>query len=199
MIKVGINGFGRIGRLILRALVESQRKDIEVSVINDLGNVSQMQHILSFDSVHGKFPAKVELKEDSFLLNDRRIYITKEKNPSSLPWSKHKIDVVLECTGFFTDKDLASSHIDAGARKVIISAPAKNVDYTVVYGVNHKGLSKEHTIISNASCTTNCLAPIAKVFNDNFGLVSGFMTTIHSYTGDQRVVDSLHSDMRRAR
>jgi len=198
-IRVAINGFGRIGRLALRAIHESGRKDIEVVGVNDLGDVDMNAYLLKRDSVHGTFPGTVSVSGDKMIVNGSEIRVTAERDPSNLPWKDLGVDVVYECTGIFTDGAKAKAHIDAGAKKVLISAPGKNVDLTVVYGVNHDKIEAGHTIISNASCTTNCLAPVAKVLNNTIGMERGFMTTIHAYTGDQRVLDTLHSDPRRAR
>ena len=198
-VKVAINGFGRIGRLVLRAILESNRKDIKVVAINDLGSVDTNAHLLSYDSVHGKLDEKISVENGSIKTPHGIIEVFSERNPEQLPWKKLDIDVALECTGLFTKKDDASKHIIAGAKKVLISAPGKDVDYTVVYGVNDKGLNSNHNIVSNASCTTNCLAPVAQVLNELVGIESGFMTTVHAFTGDQPVLDTLHSDLRRAR
>ena len=198
-VNVAINGFGRIGRLVLRAILESNRKDIKVVAINDLGSVDTNAHLLSYDSVHGKLDEKISVENGSIKTPHGIIEVFSERNPEQLPWKKLDIDVALECTGFFTKKDDASKHIIAGAKKVLISAPGKDVDYTVVYGVNDKGLNSSHNIVSNASCTTNCLAPVAQVLNELVGIESGFMTTVHAFTGDQPVLDTLHSDLRRAR
>ena len=198
-VKVAINGFGRIGRLVLRAILESNRKDIKVVAINDLGSVDTNAHLLSYDSVHGKLDEKISVENGSIKTPHGIIEVFSERNPEQLPWKKLDIDVALECTGLFTKKDDASKHIIAGAKKVLISAPGKDVDYTVVYGVNDKGLNPSHNIVSNASCTTNCLAPVAQVLNELVGIESGFMTTVHAFTGDQPVLDTLHSDLRRAR
>ena len=199
MLRVAINGFGRIGRLVLRAAVESKRNDIQVVAVNDLGSIQQNLHLLKYDSVHGAFISDLTTDGSDLIINDKVIKTSMERDPSKLPWKELDVDIVLECTGLFVDGNIANKHIDAGAKKILISAPAKNVDTTVVYGVNHKQISMKDRIISNASCTTNCLAPIAKILNDNIGINYGFMTTVHSYTGDQKVVDSLHSDLRRAR
>jgi glyceraldehyde 3-phosphate dehydrogenase len=201
-VKVAINGFGRIGRLVLRAIVESGRSDVEVAAINDLGSVEANAHLLRYDSVHGRFPGEVEVKGDSITIHHNgRCYgpikVSAEREPSKVPYQG--IDVAMECTGRFTSKDSASALIAAGARKVLVSAPADGVDATVVYGVNHKVLTKDMTVVSNASCTTNCLAPVAKVLHDSFGIERGFMVTIHAYTGDQNTVDTLHKDLHRAR
>jgi glyceraldehyde 3-phosphate dehydrogenase len=197
--RVAINGFGRIGRLVLRAIAESGRTDIEVVAINDLANTSTNAHLLKYDSVHGRFPLSVASTEDSLIVNGKSIKAVSVADPAKLPWAELKIDVALECSGRFTDRASAAKHIEAGAKKVLISAPATDEDLTVVYGVNHDKLKAEHTVVSNASCTTNCLAPVAFVLNAAVGIEHGFMTTIHSYTGDQRVVDTMHSDLHRAR
>ena len=198
-VKVAINGFGRIGRLVLRAIAESGRKDIEVVSINDLGPVETNAHLLRFDSVHGRFPHEVGVEGDSLVVNGQKIKVTAIKDPTQLPHKALGVDVALECTGIFTAREKAAMHLTAGAKRVIISAPAEGADLTVVYGVNHSKLTKEHLVISNASCTTNCLAPVAKVLNDAIGIDHGFMTTIHSYTGDQPTLDTLHKDLYRAR
>jgi glyceraldehyde 3-phosphate dehydrogenase len=200
-IKVAINGYGRIGRNIIRALYESGRTDeIQVVAINDLGDAFTNAHLTQYDSVHGKFPFEVSVDGDYIVINGDRIKVFAERDPSKLPWADLGIDVVHECTGFFTSKAKASAHIGAGAKKVIISAPGgSDVDATIVYGVNHKTLKATDTVISNASCTTNCLAPIVKPLNDAIGVVHGLMTTIHSYTNDQVLTDVYHSDLRRAR
>ena len=197
--KVAINGFGRIGRLALRAIVESKRKDIEVVAINDLGTPDFNAHLLQYDSIHGQFPYKVRASKNSINVGSKAIKIFSERNPEDLPWGKLNVDVVMECTGIFTDKVKASLHINAGAKKVLISAPSKDADITVVYGVNHKKIKKNHTVISNASCTTNCLAPVAMVLDKLCGINQGYMTTVHAFTGDQAILDTLHSDKRRAR
>src|SRR5665213_223411 len=198
-IRVGINGFGRIGRNILRAIAESGRKDIEVVGINDLGPVETNAHLLRFDSVHGRFPGEVTVKGDTISVGNGAIKVTAVKDPATLPWKDLGVDIALECTGIFTAKDKASMHLSAGAKRVLISAPAEGADFTVVYGVNHDKLTKDHKVVSNASCTTNCLAPVAKVLNDAVGIDKGFMTTIHSYTGDQPTLDTMHKDLYRAR
>jgi glyceraldehyde 3-phosphate dehydrogenase len=198
-VRVAINGFGRIGRLVLRAVLESKRKDIQVVAINDLGPVETNAHLLRFDSVHGPFPGTVKTKEGAIDAGRGWMTVTAERDPAKLPWKKLKIDVALECTGIFTDRDKAALHLQAGAKRVLVSAPATNADLTVVYGVNHKKLRPEHTVVSNASCTTNCLAPVAQVLNDAIGIQQGFMTTIHAYTGDQPVLDTLHKDLYRGR
>jgi glyceraldehyde 3-phosphate dehydrogenase len=198
-IRVAINGFGRIGRLTLRAIVESGRKDIEVVAVNDLAPVETNAHLLRFDSVHGRFPAEVTVDGDKISCGNGTIRVTAIKNPAELPWKELGVDIALECTGIFTAKEKAKAHLDAGAKSVLISAPADGVDLTVVYGVNHDKLTKEHKVVSNASCTTNCLAPVAKVLNDAVGIDKGFMTTIHSYTNDQPSLDQVHKDLYRAR
>ena len=199
MVKVGINGFGRIGRLILRALLENYKGKIQVVGINDLGSIETNAHLIKYDSTHGILNHDVKTTGDGFQIGDQNIKVFAEKDPAKLPWGKVGADVVLECTGFFLDKDSAGKHIQAGAKKVIISAPAKEVDFTLVQGVNSKELKKDHNIISNGSCTTNCLAPVAMVLEKTFGITYGYMTTIHSYTGDQKLLDTLHKDLRRAR
>ncbi|MGV3279043.1 type I glyceraldehyde-3-phosphate dehydrogenase [Rickettsiales bacterium LUAb2] len=199
-IKVAINGFGRIGRLSLRALIEAKRTDIEVVAINDLGSPEINAHLLQYDSIQRNFDAEVSANGDSIIVNGKAIKVFAEKDPSKLPWKDLGIDIVYECTGLFVSKEAASSHLKAGAKKVLISAPGKNADLTVVYGINHQKLQADHVVVSNASCTTNCLAPVAYVAQKTFGIKHGYMTTIHSYTGDQRILDSYHSgDVRRAR
>lgn len=199
-IRVAINGFGRIGRNVLRALYESKKAyDIKVVAINDLGDAAINAHLLKYDTAHGIFSAHVENSDKAIYVNQDEILTLSERNPANLPWADLKVDVVLECTGLFTDRKSAGAHLQAGAKKVIISAPAKDVDATVVYGVNHDVITPEMTIISNASCTTNCLSPIAKPLNDLLGIESGLMTTIHAYTNDQRLSDVYHTDVRRAR
>ncbi len=198
-IRVAINGFGRIGRLCLRALIESQRNDIDVVAINDLGPVETNAHLLKYDSIHGVLSSDVSAAKDAIVINGKSIRCTSERDPSNLPWAELNIDVVYECTGVFVSYEAAHKHIDAGAKKVLISAPGKESDMTVVYGVNQDKLTSDHKIVSNASCTTNCLAPVADVLHSLVGIKQGYMTTIHSYTGDQRMVDTIHSDMRRAR
>ena len=199
-IRVAINGYGRIGRNILRALYESNyRKDIQIVAINDLGDTTFNAHLTKYDSVHGRFPGSVEVDDGKIIINGDPIVTLSERDPRQLPWKKMNIDVVYECTGFFTSRDKAMGHIEAGATKVIISAPANDADATVVYGVNHESLTAESQIISNASCTTNCLAPLAKVLNDAIGIEQGSMTTIHAYTNDQNLNDVYHSDIYRAR
>jgi len=199
MVKVGINGFGRIGRLILRALLENYKDKIQVVGINDLGSIETNAHLIKYDSTHGILNHDVKTTSDGFQIGNQNIKIFAERDPAKLPWGKIGADVVLECTGFFLDKVSAGKHIQAGAKKVIISAPAKEVDFTLVQGVNSKELKKDHNIISNGSCTTNCLAPVAMVLEKSFGITYGYMTTIHSYTGDQKLLDTLHKDLRRAR
>ena len=198
-IRVGINGFGRIGRNVLRAIVEGKRKDIAVVAINDLGPVETNAHLLRFDSIHGRFPGEVTVKGDTFDCGLGPIKVLAVRDPAQLPWKDLNIDIALECTGLFTSREKASAHLKAGAKRVLVSAPADDVDLTVVYGVNHERLSKDHRVVSNASCTTNCLAPVAKVLNDSVGIDKGFMTTIHSYTGDQPTLDTMHKDLYRAR
>ena len=198
-VKVAINGFGRIGRNVLRAIVESGRTDIEVVAINDLAPIETNAHLLRFDSVHGRFPHKVTVSGDTIDAGRGPIKVTALKNPAELPHKELGVDIALECTGIFTSKDKAKLHLDAGAKRVIVSAPADGADLTVVYGVNHDKLTKDHLIISNASCTTNCLAPVAKVLHDHVGIDKGFMTTIHAYTGDQPTLDTFHKDLYRGR
>jgi glyceraldehyde 3-phosphate dehydrogenase len=198
-IRVGINGFGRIGRNIVRAIYESGRTDIDVVGINDLGPVETNAHLLRYDSVHGRFPHAVTVDGDSISIGTDKFKVTAIKDPAQLPWKELGVDIALECTGIFTSKEKASAHITAGAKRVIVSAPADNADLTVVYGVNHQELTKDHMVISNASCTTNCLAPVAKVLHDLVGIDKGFMTTIHAYTGDQPTLDTMHKDLYRAR
>ena len=199
MVKIGINGFGRIGRLILRALLENYGDKIKVVAINDLGSIETNAHLIKYDSTHGTLNHDVKTSKDGFEISNQKIKVFAEKDPGKIPWGKVGADVVLECTGRFLDKPSAQNHIKGGAKKVIISAPAKEVDFTIVQGVNSKELKKEHNIISNGSCTTNCLAPVAMVLENNFGIEYGYMTTIHSYTGDQKLLDTLHKDLRRAR
>lgn len=198
-VRVGINGFGRIGRLVMRAIIESGRDDIQVVGINDLGSVDDNAFLLRRDSVHGPLGTDVKVSGDSLDVGNGPIKVTAERNPADLPWGDLGVDIAFECTGIFTSHEKASAHLAAGAKKVLISAPSGDADLTVVYGVNHDKITADHKIVSNASCTTNCLAPVAKVLNDSIGIESGFMTTIHAYTGDQNLVDSLHSDKRRAR
>jgi glyceraldehyde 3-phosphate dehydrogenase len=198
-VRVAINGFGRIGRNVMRAIIESGRKDIEVVAINDLGPVETNAHLLRFDSVHGRFPHEVKVDGDTIDVGRGKMKVTAERDPSKLPHKAMGVEIALECTGIFTSKKTASAHIDAGARRVLVSAPADNADLTVVYGVNHDKLTRGHVVVSNASCTTNCLAPVAKVLNDAVGIEHGFMTTIHAYTGDQPTLDTMHKDLYRGR
>jgi glyceraldehyde 3-phosphate dehydrogenase len=197
--RVAINGFGRIGRLVLRAIMENRRSDIEVVAINDLGSIADNAHLFKYDSVHGAFPGTVEVVEDGLKINGHPIKVFAIPDPAQLPWKDLNIDVAMECSGRFTKREDAAKHLSAGAKKVLISAPAEGADLTVVWGVNNKELKPEHKVVSNASCTTNCLAPVAYVLNKAIGIKHGFMTTIHSYTGDQRLVDTIHQDLRRAR
>jgi glyceraldehyde 3-phosphate dehydrogenase len=198
-VRVAINGFGRIGRNVLRAIAESGRKDIEVVAINDLGPVETNAYLLRFDSVHGRFPHEVTVKGDTINVGNGAIKVCAERDPAKLPWKDLGIDIALECTGIFTAKEKAKVHLDAGAKRVLVSAPSDGADLTVVYGVNHDKLTKDHMVVSNASCTTNCLAPVAKVLNDAVGIDKGFMTTVHAYTNDQNILDQLHKDLHRAR
>ena len=198
-VRVAINGFGRIGRNILRAIVESARDDIIVVGINDLGPVETNAHLLRYDSVHGKFPADVKVSGNDLDVGQGPIKVTSIRDPKDLPWKELDVDIAMECTGIFASREKASMHLDAGAKRVLVSAPASGVDLTVVYGVNHQKISKDHLIISNASCTTNCLAPVAMALNNGVGINQGFMTTIHSYTGDQPTLDTMHSDLYRSR
>src|SRR3954469_8094848 len=198
-VKVAINGFGRIGRNVLRAIHESGRTDIEVVAINDLGPVETNAHLLRFDSIHGRYPGKVEVDGDALVVDGKKIRVTAIRNPAELPHRELGVDIAFECTGIFTSKDKAKAHLDAGAKRVLVSAPADGADLTVVYGVNHDQMTKDHLVVSNASCTTNCLAPVAKVLNDAVGIEKGFMTTIHSYTNDQPSLDQVHKDLYRAR
>ena len=198
-INVAISGFGRIGRLVLRSIIENKRRDINIVAINDLAPVETNAFLLSYDSIHGPLKEKVSIKNGQIVIGKKKIAVLKERDPKQLPWKKLKIDIVFECTGLFTSKDTASMHLKAGAKKVLVSAPCSDADKTIVYGVNHETLTKKDIVVSNASCTTNCLAPVTKVLNDNFGIVHGYMTTIHAYTGDQKVLDTFHSDPRRAR
>jgi glyceraldehyde 3-phosphate dehydrogenase len=199
MTKVAINGFGRIGRLVARAILERDDHGLELVAINDLADAKSNAMLFKRDSVHGPFPGEVSAEGDAMVVNGKRIKVTAERDPAKLPHAELGIDVALECTGFFTDREGGQKHLDAGAKRVLISAPAKGADLTVVYGVNHDKLTAEHTIVSNASCTTNCLAPVAKVMNDLVGIERGLMTTIHAYTNDQKILDQIHPDMRRAR
>jgi glyceraldehyde 3-phosphate dehydrogenase len=201
-VNIAINGFGRIGRLVLRAIVESGRQDVVPVAINDLGSVDANAHLFAYDSVHGRFPGQLEIAGDTIIIrHNGKVYgpikVSAERDPSKVPYKG--VDVAMECTGIFTSKEKASPLLAAGARKLLISAPADNVDATIVYGVNHKSLTKDMTVVSNASCTTNCLAPMAKVLHDRFGILRGYMVTIHAYTGDQNTIDTLHKDLHRAR
>jgi glyceraldehyde 3-phosphate dehydrogenase len=198
-VRVAINGFGRIGRNIVRAIFESGRKDIDVVAVNDLGPVETNAHLLRYDSVHGRFPHEVRVEGDSIGIGNEKFKVTAIKDPALLPWKDLGVDIALECTGLFTARDKASAHLAAGAKRVLISAPGENSDLTVVYGVNHEKLTKDHIVVSNASCTTNCLVPVVKVLHDAIGIDHGFMTTIHSYTGDQPTLDTMHKDLYRAR
>jgi len=199
MTKVAINGFGRIGRLVARAILERPESGLELVSINDLADAKSNAWLFSRDSVHGKYPGTVEADGTDIIIDGKRIHVTAERDPANLPHAANGVELVLECTGFFTDRASCEKHIAAGAKKVLISAPGKNVDLTVVYGVNHDKLEAGHTIVSNASCTTNCLAPVAKVLNDSVGIERGLMTTVHAYTNDQKILDQIHSDLRRAR
>jgi glyceraldehyde 3-phosphate dehydrogenase len=199
MTKVAINGFGRIGRLVARAILERPDCGLELVSVNDLADAKANAWLFSRDSVHGKFPGEVAAEGNDIVVNGKHIHVTAEKDPGKLPHSAHGVELVLECTGFFADRDSAQKHIDAGAKRVLVSAPAKGADLTVVYGVNDDKLSAEHTIVSNASCTTNCLAPVAKVLHDALGIERGLMTTVHAYTNDQKILDQIHPDLRRAR
>src|SRR5579885_3651363 len=196
-VRVAINGFGRIGRNILRAIAESGRKDIEVVAANDLGPVETNAHLLRYDSVHGRFPGEVTVKGDTISVGNGAIKITAERDPSKLPWKELGVDIALECTGLFTNKEKASAHLTAGAKRVLVSAPADGADMTVVFGVNHDKLTSAHKVVSNGSCTTNCLAPVAKILNDAIGIERGLMTTVHAYTNDQKILDQIHPDLRR--
>jgi glyceraldehyde 3-phosphate dehydrogenase (phosphorylating) len=199
MTKVAINGFGRIGRLVARAILERPDCGLELVAINDLADAKSNAMLFKRDSVHGHFPGEVSHDGNDLIVNGKRIHVTAERDPAKLPHAENGVDIALECTGFFADREGGQKHLDAGAKRVLISAPAKGVDLTVVYGVNHDKLTAEHTIVSNASCTTNCLAPVAKVLNDSIGIERGLMTTIHAYTNDQKILDQIHPDMRRAR
>jgi glyceraldehyde 3-phosphate dehydrogenase len=198
-VRVAINGFGRIGRNILRAIHESGRRDIDVVAVNDLGPVETNAHLLRYDSVHGRFPHEVTVSGDQITVGKETFKVTAIKDPTQLPWKELGIDIALECTGIFTARDKAAAHLTAGAKRVIVSAPAEGADLTVVYGINHDKLTKDHIVISNASCTTNCLAPLAAVLHETVGIEKGMMTTIHSYTGDQPTLDTMHKDLYRAR
>jgi len=198
-VRVAINGFGRIGRNVLRAVIESGRKDVQVVAINDLGPVETNAHLLRYDSVHGRFPAEVKVVGNNIDVGTGLIRVTAERDPKNLPWREENVDIVMECTGIFTARDKAALHLEAGAKRVLVSAPAEGADLTVVYGVNHQNITSDHLVVSNASCTTNCLAPVAKVLDETIGIEKGFMTTIHSYTGDQPTLDTMHKDLYRAR
>jgi glyceraldehyde 3-phosphate dehydrogenase len=198
-LRVAINGFGRIGRLVLRAIVESRRDDIVVVGVNDLGPVETNAHLLRYDSVHGRFPGTVTVDGDYMIVDSHKIKVTAIRNPAELPHKELAVDIAFECTGIFTARDKAAAHLTAGAKRVLVSAPADGADLTVVYGVNHHALTKEHIVVSNASCTTNCLVPVAKVLHDTVGIEKGFMTTIHSYTNDQPSLDQMHKDLYRSR
>jgi glyceraldehyde 3-phosphate dehydrogenase len=198
-VRVAINGFGRIGRNILRAIAESKRSDIVVVAVNDLGPVDTNAHLLRYDSVHGRFPGRVEVNGDVMTVDGHKIRVTAVKNPAELPHRELGVDIALECTGIFTARDKAKAHLEAGAKRVLVSAPSDGADATIVYGVNHHILSKDHIVVSNGSCTTNCLAPVAKVLHEAIGIEKGMMTTVHSYTNDQNILDQLHKDLQRAR
>ena len=198
-VKVAINGFGRIGRNVLRGIMESGRKDIEVVAINDLGPVETNAHLFRYDSVHGRYAGEVKVNGDTIDVGSGPIQVTAIRNPAELPHKDMGVDIALECTGIFVTKEKAATHLEAGAKRVLVSAPCDNADLTVVFGVNHDKLTKDHIVVSNASCTTNCLSPVAKVLNDTIGIEHGFMTTIHSYTGDQPTLDTMHKDLYRAR
>ena len=199
-VTAAINGFGRIGRLVMRALIESGRDDVEIIAINDLADIKTNAHLLQYDSVHGPLNADISISdEDDMLVNGKMVRVLCERDPAALPWGDLRVDIVFECSGVFTKRDMAAKHLEAGAKRVLISAPATDEDITVVYGVNDDKVTGDHIIISNASCTTNCLAPVASVLHSHIGIESGFMTTIHSYTGDQRIVDTAHGDLHRAR
>lgn len=198
-VRVAINGFGRIGRLVLRAALEANRDDIEFVAVNDLAPAEQNAYLLEYDSVHGKLPMSVELKDDYIIVGNQKIKCISEKDPTKLPWKELNIDVVMECTGIFTAAEKAKVHLDCGAKRVLVSAPSTGADKTIVFGVNQDTLTSEDLIVSNASCTTNCLAPVAKVLDEKFGIISGWMTTVHAYTGDQQLLDKNHKDFRRAR
>ena len=199
MISVGINGFGRIGRLVLRSALEKIDSNIKVVAINDIGNIDQNAHLFKYDSVHGKINKKIEVEENIMSIDGNKVSFYANKSPEQIPWDECGVDIVLECTGLFTNSEKAKGHLKKNVKKVLISAPSSNADITIVYGVNDKLLNNSHKIISNASCTTNCLAPIAQIINQNFGIDAGFMTTVHSFTSDQKILDSIHSDLRRAR
>jgi len=197
--RVAINGFGRIGRLVFRAAMESKRRDVEFVAINDLGSPPANAHLLAYDSVHGRYPGKVQAMKNAIKVDGRKVAVLSERDPAKLPWGDLGVDIVMECTGLFANKEAASAHLVGGAKKVLVSAPCSNADITVCYGVNSNKLRKSHKVISNASCTTNCLVPVAFVLNKAVGIQRGFMTTVHSFTGDQRTVDTLHKDLARAR
>ena len=197
--RIAINGFGRIGRNVVRAIYESGRTDIDIVAINDLGPVETNAHLMRYDSVHGRFPHTVTVDGDTIRVGKESFKVFAERDPANLPWGKHDIDIVMECTGIFTAKDKASLHLAAGAKRVLVSAPGENADLTVVYGVNHDKLTKDHIVVSNASCTTNCLSPVAQVLHNGIGIEKGMMTTIHSYTGDQPTLDTMHKDLYRGR
>ena len=197
--RVAINGFGRIGRLVFRAAMEAKRKDVEFVAINDLGSPQDNAHLLKYDSVHGTYPGRVQAMKSAIKVDGRKVAVLSERDPAKLPWGDLGVDVVMECTGLFASKEAASAHLTGGAKKVLVSAPCTNADLTVCYGVNSNKLRKSHKVISNASCTTNCLVPVAAVLNKAVGIQRGFMTTVHSFTGDQRTVDTLHKDLARAR
>jgi glyceraldehyde 3-phosphate dehydrogenase len=199
MTRVAINGFGRIGRLVARAILERPDSGLELVAINDLADAKSNAWLFSRDSVHGRFPGEVRADGNDLIVDGKRIHVTAERDPAKLPHGANGVDIALECTGFFADREGGQKHLDAGAKRVLISAPAKGADLTVVYGVNHDKLTADHRIVSNASCTTNCLAPVAKVLNDSIGIERGLMTTIHAYTNDQKILDQIHPDMRRAR
>ena len=198
-LRVAINGFGRIGRLVLRAAMESGRKDVDFVAINDLGSAEANAHLLTHDSVHGRYPGKVQAMKSAIKVDGKKIAVLSERDPAKLPWGDLGVDVVMECTGLFNSKEAAGAHLTGGAKKVLVSAPCNEADLTVVYGINHDKLRKSHKVVSNASCTTNCLVPVAWVLDQTVGIKHGFMTTIHAFTGDQRTVDTLHGDLRRAR
>tara|TARA_A100001011_G_C14306621_1_gene843477 strand:+ start:1952 stop:2956 length:1005 start_codon:yes stop_codon:yes gene_type:complete len=199
MISVGINGFGRIGRLVLRSSLEKIDSNFKVVAINDIGDINQNAHLFKYDSVHGKINKKIEVEKNTMSIDGNKVSFYANKSPEQIPWDECGVDIVLECTGLFTDSEKAKGHLKKNVKKVLISAPSSNADITIVYGVNDKLLNNSHKIISNASCTTNCLAPIAQIINQNFGIDAGFMTTVHSFTSDQKILDSIHSDLRRAR
>lgn len=197
--RIAINGFGRIGRLVLRAALESDRDDLEFVAVNDLAPAAQNAYLLEYDSVHGKLPMDVKLEGDYIIVGNQKIKCVAERDPSKLPWGELDVDIVMECTGIFTNADKAKVHLDAGAKRVLVSAPSDGADKTIVFGVNDNTLTSDDLIVSNGSCTTNCLAPVAKILDENFGIINGWMTTVHAYTGDQQLLDKNHSDPRRAR